>query len=135
MFYFVIAYPRSQHRFCLFLIVQNHNVQWFNCTITGYGHLVESGSRGRTGHVIDIIIYLTVYHWESFIQFNVRIIIFSSHIVGHAQQSHYGTCMYLSYANVVQHCHHIDHGQLDFFFELVGVLHTSNYHSKRKSGQ
>jgi hypothetical protein len=24
---------------------------------------------------------------------------------------------------------------LDFFFQLVRVLHTSNYHTKRKSGQ
>ena len=97
--------------------------------------LVEGGARGWGGYAVSIIIYLTVYHRESFIQFDVRIIIFSSHVIGHSQQSHYGTRMHLPYANVVQHCHHIDHGQLDFFFELVGILHTSNYHTKQKSGQ
>jgi hypothetical protein len=38
MFDLMSAYPRLEHGFCLVVVAQHHYVQWFNCTVRGYGH-------------------------------------------------------------------------------------------------
>jgi hypothetical protein len=32
------AYPSFEQGFCLGVVAQHYNVQWFNCTVRGYGH-------------------------------------------------------------------------------------------------
>jgi hypothetical protein len=34
----VLFDPGSEQRFGLIGVAQDHNVQWFHCTIVGYGH-------------------------------------------------------------------------------------------------
>jgi hypothetical protein len=34
----VFAYPSLEHGFCLGVVAQHYNVQWFNCTVRGDRH-------------------------------------------------------------------------------------------------